>query len=236
MRARPPAANLQSMNHIERLTLELDLGADPISGNVLASGRTPQRFAGYVSLIAALEELRPTKSTRRKSMPASADSGLRERREAVVREHVEAENRHDVEAVIATFDRARYEVIPLGEPSDGEAAVKRLLDELIDGFPDFRAELQRLHHADDAVILEAQMTGTHGGPWGGIPATGRRIDLPIACIFDFEEQRLVCEKVYLDFATLLRQLGQLPETPSVISQTEDSRVTVVHDHPAQHGA
>ena len=48
-------------------------------------------------------------------------------------EHVAAENRHDVEATIATFHRPRYEVN--GEPSEGEAAVRELLQGLMEGFP-----------------------------------------------------------------------------------------------------
>lgn len=139
------------------------------------------------------------------------EEALRARREATVREHVDAENRHDVEATVATFDRARYEVMPLGDPSDGADAVRELLQGLMDGFPDFNAEVLRMHHADDAVICEARMTGTHNGPWAGVPATGRRIDIPVACIFDFEEDRLMCEKVYFDLAMMLRQLGALPE-------------------------
>jgi steroid delta-isomerase-like uncharacterized protein len=144
-------------------------------------------------------------------MSATVDQSLRERREAVVREHVAAENRHDIDAAVATFDRPRYEVMPLGEPNDGEAAVRELLQELMDGFPDFNADVQRMHHADDAVICEVRVTGTHQAPWSGIPATGRPVDLPMACIFDFEDDRLVCEKVYFDLATMLRQLGVLSE-------------------------
>ena len=144
-------------------------------------------------------------------MAAIGEQSLRERREAVVGEHVAAENRHDVEATIGTFDRPRYEVMPLGETSDGETAVRDLLQGLMDGFPDFHADVQKLHHADDAVICEVRMTGTHEGPWAGIPPSGRPVDFPVACIFDFEEDRLVCEKVYFDFATLLRQVGALPE-------------------------
>jgi hypothetical protein len=34
-------------------------------------------------------------------------TSLRQRREAIVRQHAEAENRHDVEATIATFHRPR---------------------------------------------------------------------------------------------------------------------------------
>jgi steroid delta-isomerase-like uncharacterized protein len=142
-------------------------------------------------------------------MTATGGQSLRESREATVREHIEAENRHDVEATIATFDRPRYEVN--GEESDGESAVRDLLGELMAAFPDFLVEPARIHHADDAVIGEGRVTGTHRGPFGGIPPTGRRIDYPAVAIFEFEEDRLVCEKLYFDNATVLRQLGALPE-------------------------
>lgn len=141
--------------------------------------------------------------------PAVETQTMRERREAIVAEHVEAENRKDVEAAIATFDRARYEVN--GEVTDGEAAVRDLLDEFLAGSSDGRGEILRLHHADDAVICEVRVTGTHDGPWAGIPATARQIDYRLACIFEFDHDRLLCEKVYFDSATVLRQIGFLPD-------------------------
>ncbi len=55
------------------------------------------------------------------------------------------------------------------------------------------------------------MTGTHTGSFAGIPATSRRIDIPMATIFEFEDDRLMCEKVYMDQATILTQIGVLPE-------------------------
>lgn len=142
-------------------------------------------------------------------MNAHSDQTLRGHREAIVLEHVAAENRHDVEATIATFHSARYEIN--GEPSDGEAAVRDLLHELMAGFPDFQVEVGKTHHADDAVIGEARVTGTHNGALAGIPATGRRVDYPLVAIFEFEADRLLCEKVYFDSATLLHQIGVLPE-------------------------
>src|ERR671925_1415930 len=98
-------------------------------------------------------------------MASSEGQSLRERREAIALEHVAAENRHDVEATIATFDRPRYEIN--GEPSEGEAAVRELLQGLMDGFPDFHAEVEKLHHADEAVFGEARITGTHNGTFAG---------------------------------------------------------------------
>jgi hypothetical protein len=94
-------------------------------------------------------------------MPVSDEQSLREQREATVLKHISAENRHDVEATIATFHSARYEVN--GVESDGEEAVRDLLNELMAGFPDFQGEVGRIYHADDAVIGEGRVTGTHNG-------------------------------------------------------------------------
>ena len=140
------------------------------------------------------------------------DQARRERREAIVREHVEAENRQDIAATIATFDHPRYEIN--GEESDGEGAVHDLLQDLLTAFPDFHAHEGRVRHADDAVISEGRVTGTHKGAFAGIPPTGRRVDYPLVAIFVFEEDRLVCETVYFDTATILRQIGVLPDPGS----------------------
>ena len=67
-------------------------------------------------------------------------------------------------------------------------------------------EVVRQHHADEAVVVEFVMTGTHRGPWAGLVATGRRMELRLVGIFEFEADRLMCERVYFDMATLMRQL------------------------------
>jgi steroid delta-isomerase-like uncharacterized protein len=135
-------------------------------------------------------------------------TSLRQRREAIVKRHADAENRHDVEATIATFHRPRYEVN--GQPSDGTEAVRELLQGLMNGFPDLHADIGKMRHADDAVFGEGLITGTHDGEWAGIPPTGRRIEVPVVGIFEFDDDRLLCEKVYIDMASILTQIGVLP--------------------------
>jgi steroid delta-isomerase-like uncharacterized protein len=137
-------------------------------------------------------------------------TSLRQRREAIVHQHAEAENRHDVEATIATFHQPRYEVN--GEPSDGEEAVRELLQGFMHALPDLHIDMGKLRHADDAVFGEGLITGTHDGEWAGIPPTGRRIEVPVIAIFEFDEDRLLCEKAYMDMATVLTQMGVLPAT------------------------
>lgn len=132
---------------------------------------------------------------------------LRQKRNSVVIQHVEAENRHDVDASIATFYTPRYQVFPMGIIHDGEQAVGELLSGMFKGFPDFTVVIIKTYHSDDAVILEVRMKGTHLGDWAGLKPTGRLMDIPVACIFEFDSDRLVCEKVYFDMATLMNQLS-----------------------------
>jgi len=141
-------------------------------------------------------------------MTAAITDNLRTRREAVVEAHIAAETvLHDAAAALATFHHPRYEVPAMGAVVDGGDAVHGLLTQLLTAFPDLWLERSALYHADTAVIVECRFGGTHRGPWAGIEASGKPMAVQAACIFVFEGERLVCEKVYFDHATVLRQLG-----------------------------
>jgi steroid delta-isomerase-like uncharacterized protein len=144
-------------------------------------------------------------------MPTS----LRERRETVVHEHMESENRHDFETTLRTFARPRYEIMATGEVFDGEDAVRGYYAATRAAFPDQRNEVRSLRHGDDAVIVEFDLLGTHNGPLRGLPATGRAFRCPMVALFVFEGDRIVCERVYFDSATILRQLGIIPDLTAV---------------------
>jgi steroid delta-isomerase-like uncharacterized protein len=133
---------------------------------------------------------------------------LRAEREAIVRRHMEAENVHDFETVMRTFAHPRYELVGTGQVHDGDAAVREYFRASRAAFPDQRNELIALHHADDAVIVEFWLLGTHRGPLGGLAPTGRSFRCRMTAFFVFEGAKLVCERVYFDSATILRQLTE----------------------------
>ena len=132
---------------------------------------------------------------------------LRAHRERLVREHMESENRHEFDVTMGTFHHPRYEIVPTGEVHDGEEAVAAYFAESRSAFPDQRNETIALHHADDAVIAEFWLRGTHEGELRGIPPTGRAFEVRAVAFFLFDEDRLECERVYFDSATILSQLG-----------------------------
>jgi steroid delta-isomerase-like uncharacterized protein len=136
----------------------------------------------------------------------SAAEDLRRRREEIVVRHMQSENVHDFATTLATFARPRYEIVPTGEVHDGPDAVMEYFRRTRSAFPDQRNEPIALHHADDAVIAEFWLLGTHRGELAGIAPTGRSFRCRMAAFFLFEGADLVCERVYFDAATILRQL------------------------------
>jgi len=139
------------------------------------------------------------------------DDELREHREDLVRRHMQAENDLDFETVLRTFAHPRYELIGTGEVYDGDAEVRTYFRESRAAFPDQRSELIAFHHADDAVIVEFWLHGTHLGPLMGIPPTGRTFRCRMTAVFEFDVEALVCERVYFDSGTIIRQIMG-PET------------------------
>jgi steroid delta-isomerase-like uncharacterized protein len=131
---------------------------------------------------------------------------LRAVRDATVRRHMEAENVHDFDAVLATFKHPRYELIATGQVHDGAAAVRQYFRETRSAFPDQRNELIALRHADDAVVVEFWLLGTHKGALMGVEPTGREFRCQMTALFLFDGADLVCERVYFDSGTTLRQL------------------------------
>jgi steroid delta-isomerase-like uncharacterized protein len=134
------------------------------------------------------------------------DPQVRAKREAIVRTHMESENVHDFDATIGTFSHPRYELIPSGQVHDGEAAVRAYFKETRTAFPDQRNELISLRHLDDGVVVEFWLRGTHKGPLGGFAPTGKSFECRMTAFFLFDDDAIVCERVYFDTATILRQL------------------------------
>ena len=157
-------------------------------------------------------------------MPTDAD--LRERRLATVREHMESENDHDFDTTIGTFSHPRYEIIATGEVHDGESEVRDYFAETRDAFPDQRNENTVLHSAGDLVVAEFDLLGTHEGELRGMAPTGKSFRCRMTALFIFDGARIVCERVYFDQLTIMRQLGLAHEPTSLVG-----RASMLATHP-----
>ncbi len=144
-------------------------------------------------------------------VPTHGSTALRQRREAVINEHIDAENRHDADATVATFSprKASYDVPAFGQEGQrpDHESIREMWVGLLTVFPDLHIEPRFLRHGDDHILVEVRVSGTQKEEWAGIPATLGRMDTRVAALYEFEGDELVCERVYMDFAEIARQLG-----------------------------
>jgi predicted ester cyclase len=135
-------------------------------------------------------------------------SSLQDRRLQIVREHMQSENEFRFQDTLNTFDHPRYELIATGEVHDGAEAVAEYYRASRAAFPDQHNEKVVLHAAQDTVIAEFDLLGTMKGELRGIAPTGRSFRCRMCAVFAFEpgSERIVCERVYFDQATIAQQV------------------------------
>jgi ketosteroid isomerase-like protein len=137
---------------------------------------------------------------------------LAERRIQVVRDHMALEVTHDWDAVIATFEHPRYEMAT-GAVFDGEDAVRQYFALSRTPFPDQGNEIIAIAHADETVLVEFWLTGSHLGPLRvagrTVEPTGKAFRVRMAAGFEFApgSDRIVCERPYFDGGAVTRALG-----------------------------
>ncbi len=138
------------------------------------------------------------------------DDELRERRLATLDEHFRSEVDHEFERTLATFaGLPRYEIVPLGQVHEGDEAVLAYHRGQRAAFPDQHQEHVRHHVADDdTIVSEFDLVGTNLGEFLGLAPTGKSFRVPVVAVFSFAGDRITNERVYLDAATLVVQIGR----------------------------
>jgi len=134
---------------------------------------------------------------------------LRQRRLEVLEEHFASEVNQTFDVTLATFNgHPRYEIMATGQIYDGDDEVLTYHRRQRTAFPDQRHENVRYHFADDSVVTEFDLLGTNLGEFYGMAPTGKAFRVPVIAVFFFEGDRITNERIYLDTASLLTQIGR----------------------------
>jgi len=85
-----------------------------------------------------------------------------------------------------------------------------------DAFPDARTEVLRTIAQGDYVVANGMVTGTHQRPFKmadgqDIPATGKRMSIPVSETFEFDKGRIAHRYMYFDMLGAMAQLGLAPQ-------------------------
>jgi len=131
----------------------------------------------------------------------------------MVRDHMRLECVGDWDGVISTFEHPRYELYGAGTVFDGEDSVRSYFAMSRTPFPDQGNEIIAIAHADDTVLVEFWLTGTHLGPLRladrTVEATGKAFRVRMAATFEFApgSDKIVAERPYFDQGAVARALG-----------------------------
>jgi ketosteroid isomerase-like protein len=121
----------------------------------------------------------------------------------VILEHMRSENEHRFDDTIATFAHPRYELMASGEVYDGEGAVREYYRAGRALVPDQSNELIAMYHSDNGVGIEMWLRGT---PRKGEVDDARSFEVRMAAFFDFEGDKIVCERAYWDRQSITEQV------------------------------
>lgn len=118
---------------------------------------------------------------------------------------------HDMERLLPLFtEDLEYEDVTLGAINRNAAELRAFGEGFFSGFPDVTFELRSSFATGTSGGAEWIMRGTHRGNLPGMPATGKRVEVRGASIFEFAGDKIRRCSDYWDMVTFLKQLGLMP--------------------------
>ncbi len=94
-----------------------------------------------------------------------------------------------------------------GEEHRGVEGVRRMLDHVYHEAFDATAETRNRIYTENQAVLEADFVGTHIGTFAGIPATRRKVRVPLCVVYDLQNGKISRGRVYMQVPVLMRQLA-----------------------------
>jgi predicted ester cyclase len=89
--------------------------------------------------------------------------------------------------------------------------VARIRDRLT-GFPDLTTSIEDMFVSGEKLAITLMWRGTHSGDYGGVVATGNRVEVRDTAIWHFQGGKVAEILTLQDQFGLLKQIGYLPES------------------------
>lgn len=89
----------------------------------------------------------------------------------------------------------------------GPEGLRQVFGMFRSAFPDFHTTIEDMISEGDRVVTRLTMHGTHKGEFMGIPATGKKISVPVIDIIRLSDGKAVERWGVEDIAGMMQQLG-----------------------------
>ena len=126
----------------------------------------------------------------------------------LIERHLAAEAVGDVDGALAVYtDDVEHDVVgwPTGV-AHGIDGARGFYEYLVANLKTEATSTTRAYYADDACTIEHDWTGAVPGEFLGIPGNGRRVTFRMLHVFEFRDQLISRENVWLDGGAIVAQL------------------------------
>ena len=130
---------------------------------------------------------------------------------AVVRRFIEEViNQGKLDAADEIVEENFIELDPLPGQRQGREGLKEVIGMMRAAFPDIHWVSDETIAAGDKVVTRFTWTGTHRGPFLGIPATGRNVTVKGVVIDRLSQGKMADSRILMDTLGMMQQLGVVP--------------------------
>jgi len=133
----------------------------------------------------------------------------------VLERRADAWRRLDAETLVADYAEDAVIESPLaGGTTQGRDQIRQVFQTYFVAFPDLAMEVDEVLVDDQRAAVMATFTGTDRGGFMGMPATGRRVTIPVVFLYEFKDGKIVRDRRVYDFTGMLVQVGTLKAKPA----------------------
>ena len=135
---------------------------------------------------------------------------LAEENKATIRRLTDSFNRHDLSVVDELVTIDYIDNGPFDGQAPGREGMKQAHRNFYTGFPDIYETIDDIFAEDDRVVVRWTCRGTHTGPFAGIPATGKQVEVTGIDIYRLVNGQVAENWHNVDALSLLDQIGHGP--------------------------
>ena len=131
-------------------------------------------------------------------------------------------NTANIPGVLTFYDEEiTWRNVALEETYQGKEQVEDFLNRLYKAFPDLQFSVSHKIARGNNVAEQWLLVGTHKGTFLGVPATGRRVEIPGMSMIEMRDGRFLSDTFYFDAGIVMRQMRLLP--PLSLGETKPGK-------------
>ena len=124
-------------------------------------------------------------------------------------------NRHDAVAMAAYHEEDAVGESPIQGRMHGRKSIQEGYEKWLAAFPDVSMTTDDIVIEGNRIVQFVTMSGTQKGPFGGLPATGRKFQITGVFVVTLSPNgRIARDKRLYDVTNMLIQLGALKAKPA----------------------